>query len=131
MEASVSPLRSLSVNRVLLHEGPEAHPRPSLVLRICLQTSTVTCVSPLPCKRQHLIPSTIAVSSQTLTSSTCFAAHSTTISWQARTCPAPGHSSLCSHRSASASFRPAAPVPWTGLFRQSFSLCTSVRRLPL
>src|SRR5918997_3342976 len=34
MEASVSPLRSLSVNRALLHEGPEAHPRPSLVLRI-------------------------------------------------------------------------------------------------
>src|SRR5215217_3141445 len=61
----------------------------------------------------------------------CSASHSTTTSsWQTSTGTAPGHSFLRSHSKASASFRPSAPVPWTGALRRSVSLSTSMRRLP-
>src|SRR5215217_1622502 len=62
----------------------------------------------------------------------CSASHSTTTSsWQTRTGTTPGHSSLRSHSKASASFRPSAPVPWTGLFRRSVSLSMFLRHLPV
>jgi len=43
----------------------------------------------------------------------------------------PGRSPLRSHRRTSASFRPSAPVPWTGAFSRSVSFWTFVRRLPI
>ena len=43
---------------------------------------------------------------------------------------APGHSPLRSHSRASASFRPSAPVPWTGALRRSVSLSTPCGACP-
>jgi hypothetical protein len=95
-------------------------------LAIRNSASTGTYPSPVLFKTAS-IPSTIALSSQTFAASACSTSHSATISsWQTSIGTALGHSSLRSHRSASASFKPSVPVPWTaGLLRRTVSLSTT------